>query len=439
MIPWLACAAPAPVGETSTIPTSTTEPSAASTPTDPFTPFTPALTLVVDGAVVPPGGTLVLDPVSYGLASSARPFWLVNPTEDTVVLAGDPGSWLVGDPAIHWEQTPPATLAPGQAALVSLALDPVVVGPAAATLILPTDRGEVVFGVAGEVGPPRRLVVIGRLGRVLLSDDYGLTFFSDTQVGVSPDEDEWSTDPKTEDLAWGNGVFVAVGGVTDALLRWSVDGEAWTEAEAPSAMSAIDAVAFGGDRFVVVDGGGLAWSTDGGTWLSGDNVGWRPGLAALAYGNGVFVGVGSTRRIVTVNGGSFLSDEDNGLALYDVAFGAGVFVGVGPGGLVATSTDGITWTEQWIGTASRYDVAYGPTGFVSGGWPGLQIVSTDGWNFAEHAGDRQSGALAAAAGAYFAESWPNSLWRSSDGLSWTQVVAARQDRAGLTAAALAGP
>lgn len=91
------------------------------------------------------------------------------------------------------------------------------------------------------------------------------------------------------DVAYGNGVFVAVGiGITAT----STDGKVWVSQATPEA-NLWSGIIYGGGQFVAVAHDGTSrvmTSTDGATWSvqRGVSGGWR----AVAYGNGRFVAVG---------------------------------------------------------------------------------------------------------------------------------------------------
>jgi hypothetical protein len=68
---------------------------------------------------------------------------------------------------------------------------------------------------------------------------------------------------------------------------------------------------------------------------------------------------------------------------YHVAFGNGIFVAVSVSAtaMVATSTDGITWTQRTTPFGTNYSVCFGNGKFVTVGGGGGSMVSTDGINW----------------------------------------------------------
>lgn len=115
-------------------------------------------------------------------------------------------------------------------------------------------------------------------------------------AAYSSDGKTWTTstgDVTTgiSDIAFGNGVFVALG---SGVLSRSTDGGASWQKQAASLPGA-EAIVYGPDGFYVM-GGGNGWtSSDGANWTKKGNA---PG-GTLAYGNGAYVAVnfqGNTHR-----------------------------------------------------------------------------------------------------------------------------------------------
>ena len=209
-----------------------------------------------------------------------------------------------------------------------------------------------------------------------------------------------------------------------------------------------------------IAGGGSAGSTgwlsitsDGKTWRRFD-LG-RPGLSDMAFGNGIWVGVsghyavrsadamtweigsdknalsfGGILRRMTFAGGKFIAWGDGGkrVASADgrawtriasghdwrfVAHGAGIFVAVGGGRQV--STDGITW-QGAAGPDGSWIVWTGDT-FVMGG-NGMVHKSPDGMTWTSMKGNPPGEGVVYGAGTFVAYGW-----RSTDGVTWTNVNA----------------
>jgi Ig-like domain-containing protein len=180
------------------------------------------------------------------------------------------------------------------------------------------------------------------------------------------------------DVAYGDGRFVIVGN-NQSLV--SSNGADWNE----GLMSGLSArsVAYGAGRFAVVgDGTSVATSSDGQTWTS-RTLGAAYSLSGVAYGNGRFVAVGPLVTAWSAEGSNWNIENLNpGTSFYQgVAFGNGLFVAATDFGIVATSSDGITWTEQPSDSGPITSISYGAGGFLAVGWNGLIESSTDGTNW----------------------------------------------------------
>jgi len=238
--------------------------------------------------------------------------------------------------------------------------------------------------------------------------------------GLVWDQQSCPTTSQWAGLAFGAGVFVAVGysGTTQQAMR-STDGITWTAVTTPVTRS-WGAVAYGGsgyfiaiaysgigNRVMLSTNGGVTWiaqttpadipwrdvifandiwvavadsgasprvmtSVDGVTWVQASSisaVGWN----AIAYGDGKFVVVsntGGTNRMMTSPDGLIWTDNSNvpQVPLNAIAYGDGVFVALaisGASNRMITSLDGITWTVQ-TSTADNYwtGVAFANSTFV---------------------------------------------------------------------------
>ncbi|HXP63797.1 MAG TPA: hypothetical protein VN829_25040 [Dongiaceae bacterium] len=189
--------------------------------------------------------------------------------------------------------------------------------------------------------------------------------------------------PLLEDVAYGNGLWVAVGTwmnlrPTGAVLT-STDGATWTSSSVPVLLSG---VAYANGQFLAVGAGALT-STDGASWTV-PNPGLQGGLNGICYGNGQFVGVGPSGAILTSSDGANWTGRYSGTAnrLQRVAYGNGQFVAVGWYGTILTSTDGATWTTRNSGTTlDLLGIAYHDGQFVAVGGYGAIVTSSDGANW----------------------------------------------------------
>jgi hypothetical protein len=179
-------------------------------------------------------------------------------------------------------------------------------------------------------------------------------------------------------IAYGNGVFVAVGSGT-VNFAYSVDnGLTWTGLASVFYGSTWYSVAFGNGVFVAVGNPYQAYSTDNGlTWnysstLSGNRTG-------VVYGNGVFVVVGTDTQAYSVDNGLIWTSVVSPItgSWRSVAFGNGVFVMVGTDTQAYSTDNGLTWTSVVSPiTGSWSSIAFGNGIFVMVGTD-ILAYSTD--------------------------------------------------------------
>jgi hypothetical protein len=189
-------------------------------------------------------------------------------------------------------------------------------------------------------------------------------------------------------IAYGNGKFVAGGGLGFGKMAYSTDGETWT-AVANSPFSS-DAIAYGNGKFVAGSGSKMAYSTDGETWTAVANSTFGTyEIGAIAYGNGKFVAggggySGNSRIAYSTDGETWtaVNRQFDTQGIYAIAYGNGTFVAGGYNGQkLVYSTDGETWQtanrSNGMGGSIRA-IAYGNGKFVVGGGYGEMAYSTDG-------------------------------------------------------------
>lgn len=173
-------------------------------------------------------------------------------------------------------------------------------------------------------------VAVGRWNTILTSGD-----------GLNWRRANYSTDGKygIYDVAYGNGVFVAVGGGSPYHPSLtSPDGVNWTERSNGIGVS-IRGITFGDGSFAGVTGANeiIAYSDDGTQWVESADS-WS--LFSVGYGGGVFVGVGARGTIVSCGGRGHHWQQRNTEVtpgLWGVCYGDGVWVAVGGEGLIMTS------------------------------------------------------------------------------------------------------
>jgi hypothetical protein len=156
-------------------------------------------------------------------------------------------------------------------------------------------------------------------------------------------------------LAYGNGLFVAVGGTNANAIMTSPDGTNWTRRVTPTAND-WTGVAFGNGLFVAVSrtgtGNRVMTSPDGINWTirtSPVDNDWR----AITYANSLFVavasgGVNNNRVMTSPDGITWTTYTIGDRTWSSITYGNGAFVASGNDNLMNSvylrSTDGITWT-----------------------------------------------------------------------------------------------
>ena len=204
-----------------------------------------------------------------------------------------------------------------------------------------------------------------------------------------------AADASWNDIAYGDGKFVAVG--NNAVMT-STDGITWTSRTYPQIYYGLGGdtwtgVAYGNGIWVAVAfSNGVMTSPDGITWTT--RVGRTYTWQKVIYANGLFVAIsdftdgGALSQVMTSPDGITWTGRTNPGAgnnrMKDIAYGNGLFVIVASGGdgetRVFTSPDAATWTGRSIDyyrAPDFYSVAYGNNLFVGFG-DGMRYTSPDG-------------------------------------------------------------
>lgn len=223
-------------------------------------------------------------------------------------------------------------------------------------LILTTLFVGSVSGAMAEEGSTESIfVTVGGGGHRMSSSD-GTTWKNHQQWGkCSHDANDLMH------VAYGNGVFVGVGGYAQPRVVVTADGKTWEEidkSQFKNARGGSFRVLFVKDQFYLMSlMGNFLRSKDGRKW---EQIGLVPlerkpklqRIRDLAFGNGIFVGVGDFGAISASNdmGKTWTVDSakhhGKDRTWPDIEFGDGKFVLVGVDGYTATSTDGLTWKNE---------------------------------------------------------------------------------------------
>ena len=212
-----------------------------------------------------------------------------------------------------------------------------------------------------------------------------------TEIFTSADGMNWPDHPavllpgEIRNVAFGNGMIVAVSGVSEAGIVWtSPDGANWTKRDTAFANAYFLGVAFGGGIFVTVGGtkldvigtplaSGIWTSTDGVTWTErrhGTGADW--GLYSVRFGGGLFFASSGYSLLGFVSSdGVTWTEQSSGTdqGLFDITYGNGRFVGVGEFGAILTSTNGAAWTSLQNTNALSFfgSICHGNGTFVATG------------------------------------------------------------------------
>jgi hypothetical protein len=164
----------------------------------------------------------------------------------------------------------------------------------------------------------------------------------------------------------------------------STDAQAWTLSSTPQ----LGVTVYGNNRFVAA-AGPLYWSVDGTSWTP-----------------------------TTVDGAP--------ARFVDVFFEGGRFFAVGGDATLATSSDGMTWSAQVLGTQRLYAVAAGNNCWIATGAAGAVFRSTDGssWQPIANLPNITLRAAAYGAGNFVVLSEDTRVLRSVDGTTWSTEATA---------------
>ena len=231
-----------------------------------------------------------------------------------------------------------------------------------------------------------------------------------------------------EGVVYGNGKFVAVN--ADALLT-SADGTNWTQSKA-STNDGFSCIAFGQGEFVAADSSSssVLTSTDGINWVV-RQVGTNTEFQSIAYGNGQFVGALGSALATSSDGANWVLRQTGTNAwLRTIGFGNGQFVVAGYDSslgedITLTSTDAVNWVQHRLGLLDGLSaIAYGNGQFVAAG--GIILTSADGASWTQQGDpDGVLKGIAYGNGQFVAvgRSYPdtaNNVMSSADGVSWSR-------------------
>ena len=239
-------------------------------------------------------------------------------------------------------------------------------------------------------------------------------------------------------LGWFNGIDCGSADCVAVMQGYafrSVDRTTWTASPIPSSATRLMHLEpFGNFLVAGLQGNSVEMMTslDGVDWLPADspaessNGGF--GVAFTRGPNGLLAITDSRDVMTSPNGGEWTTVGH--LADYGtlgVAWGAGRFVAVGTIGLIATSTDGITWTSgstlrDGSAEVALYGVVFDGTQFVAVGQRGQAATSADGvtWTVHATASPEDLRAIAVGSNGELVAVGDNGVVQTSgDGVHWT--------------------
>ncbi|MEN8200806.1 MAG: hypothetical protein ABFR63_12120, partial [Thermodesulfobacteriota bacterium] len=145
------------------------------------------------------------------------------------------------------------------------------------------------------------------------------------------------------DVAYGNGVFVAVGHAPGGTIMFSPDGNNWSPAtDNAGSNSTLSGLAFGEGIFVATGGhppGEILTSSDGSNWQRQGVNATDQIMSCATYGDGTFVAAGSKGWVVISDDGiSWIAYDTEVSGWYrGITFANGLFVAVNTQGNIVTS------------------------------------------------------------------------------------------------------
>lgn len=212
-----------------------------------------------------------------------------------------------------------------------------------------------------------------------------------TLVSTANTLDDWEwVNPKPQghslwDVAYGNGMYIAVGGSGGTLLSSADHGVTWNSLnEGIDPNRTLNGVVYINGQFMALGNQNgkalISTSPDGVNWTDNIIGGDSTGVTGMAFGNDTYVTAGHT--FTSNDGQNWTLAEGNANGGTDIAFGNGLFVATTRSGgftsSIRTSTDGVTWTavrDNDVNTTLE-SVAYGDGRFVAVGFQ-QSLVSTD--------------------------------------------------------------
>ena len=238
-------------------------------------------------------------------------------------------------------------------------------------------------------------------------------------------------------MAYGNGFFVGISLAQTVVI--SPDGVDWTPVTLETSAS-LYGVAYGNGRFVIVGSSNASFaSTDGVTWEPGTLPTQGSGVwSMVCAGNGIYLAVpnGTTSVVATSPDGILWTEQETPVPgnWSSIAFGHNMFVMTSYGSQnIVLTKDGSTWAQALAPTFLKsFATAFGNGIFVSADYEdNLVLTSSDGITWESHPLPTQELGLSGTwtnisfgDGLFMLTGGATNAWAmiSSDGYAWEKVV-----------------
>lgn len=166
--------------------------------------------------------------------------------------------------------------------------------------------------------------------------------------------------------------------------------------------------------------------TSDGTSFSQGSISYPAGSAIydVAYGNGVYVAIGTYGTVASSTDGITWTNRtsNTGNDINKVIYANGLFVTCGSGGHIVTSPDGITWTLRTSGTTNTLrDIIYANSRFVAVGSSGTIVTSSDGitWTARTSGTTNSIESITYGNSLFVAVDYSGGIRTSPDAITWT--------------------
>lgn len=230
-------------------------------------------------------------------------------------------------------------------------------------------------------------------------------------------------------IAYGNGKYVAVG--NDAFTTSSTDGENWTTPKKVGGMPTthrLYSTTYGNGIYVAGgENGYYTSSTDGENWVTAQSFNTEM-FRCIIFADGKFIATGSSSALISADGKSWSKHFITSQTFNFIMYGNGKYVVVSTTGIVATSTNGESWTTLPTTFEQRgwTDGAYGNGKYVVVSGQNLIgqntnhiLVSSDGEAWTERiVGTKYWKCITYKNGKFVACNSGEEVWTSIDGVDW---------------------